>query len=1260
MARSPLFDLYDPYGILQDQADLGILASDDGSFGQRDAQLSDLMPQEQQGGLLRSLASAGSSGLAGLGWLLDTPGAVVRGTLSGGPLKGVSALWETSDDRVTGRELLRQYGMVGSDDNWGNFGGGLAAEVLLDPLTYASLGLNQIVGRGAKTAAGQAAQKAGLLEDFDLYARQAGMGPRQAMRERTARDLLANMTDETARSEALGRFSSNFADDAVESALDAPLAKMNRLSFPGMRDGATDLFGEGVGDMVARAGDRLGEGIKTNPYTGPVARRLDTWFDPDVLGMTDYDRQWEARELVANQRQRARADRRTLIPLQMDAERALNEAGSSLNRPEVSQAIRNYLERGIDAVDPELRSLVELPGVQQLTGFFEGYRDFAPEAASRLGLPLDEFRSRAGTAFVPRQQLAFDVLENPLWPEGAIPPDRRPKPYSRGNKPANLSDNYGRSRRLYTDVVDGTDTLNRLSLDATLQEQLRHSDLPQAAETLREWARQNLGGIDADLYPWVDELDTSAADRMEELQAQLNRRLERAGERTPAIDALQAQIDALAEEAANPGYRYAAPDLPADHPLSRQQQDLAQQLERAQRGGELHRVGEIQRQLDSVNAQIPGTQREVWRTGLYGELADLMRRIDPQHARTGNPLFGQNTFNEIARYATGRGRVEATAESMLDILSRQGNVTRQAADAVEGGVNYKASEALKLLGFTGENAEEVLARRLGVENLDNISFNKKFIDDWSRPMQRGQVSPEINPLLEAADDFTKSFKQLALLWPSRYSRDAYSGAFASAMRNSFNPVDWYAGTQIRRGNYDPLVRPMLGGLIPPRLAGVPEYDELLRTDPEAAIRRFLMDAGEQGLGTSTFSDEAVSGTNAAMKELYPGAARPTWQNLLDKVRNARLVRGWNPLNSDWSPFATRSGSGNRNPLLELGDRAAETTDAGNRYGTYLNQIRQGAAPSEAMRVADLTQVRYSPDAFTDIERDVLKRIFPFYSYTRGIMPLIADELVNQPQGLMGKSIRAITRAGEPSEDNFVPEYLRQSAAIPLPSGLPFVGLDSDSNLQRFLTNIDLPFESVINLFTPGTGGTSFDALSNTVQKTALNILGQSNPLIKGPLESVTNRQFYSGRQLSDLYSMFEQTLGQPGRALEQVAVNLPGGSRVIGTARQLMDDRLDPSEKWSKILVNALTGLKFQDVDQERTRRLAARDMLNQMLSTTPGVRTYENITVPEGVLATMPKEQRDLYLLYKIIQSEAAKRARDKKRQDTALDPLQVLGVLQ
>jgi hypothetical protein len=62
-------------------------------------------------------------------------------------------------------------------------------------------------------------------------------------------------------------------------------------------------------------------------------------------------------------------------------------------------------------------------------------------------------------------------------------------------------------------------------------------------------------------------------------------------------------------------------------------------------------------------------------------------------------------------------------------------------------------------------------------------------------------------------------------------------------------------------------------------------------------------------------------------------------------------------------------------------------------------------------------------------------------------------------------------------------------------------------------------------------------------------------------------------------------------------------------------------------------------------------------LETTPGVRTYENITVPDDALRSMPEDQRKLYLLYRILQSDAAKRARERKK--TALDPLEVLGAV-
>jgi hypothetical protein len=142
--------------------------------------------------------------------------------------------------------------------------------------------------------------------------------------------------------------------------------------------------------------------------------------------------------------------------------------------------------------------------------------------------------------------------------------------------------------------------------------------------------------------------------------------------------------------------------------------------------------------------------------------------------------------------------------------------------------------------------------------------------------------------------------------------------------------------------------------------------------------------------------------------------------------------------------------------------------------------------------------------------------------------------------------------------------------------------------------------------------------------------------------------------------MLEQDIGPMGRVAEQIIVNAPGGSKLIGIARTARDERMSPAGRAGKIAFNLLSGLGVTDRDPEKSKSQAARAMLNEMLSTTPGVRTYENLTVPDEVLATMPEAQRRQYLLYKIMQSESSKRARERKKAEAALDPMQILGVTQ
>jgi hypothetical protein len=81
-------------------------------------------------------------------------------------------------------------------------------------------------------------------------------------------------------------------------------------------------------------------------------------------------------------------------------------------------------------------------------------------------------------------------------------------------------------------------------------------------------------------------------------------------------------------------------------------------------------------------------------------------------------------------------------------------------------------------------------------------------------------------------------------------------------------------------------------------------------------------------------------------------------------------------------------------------------------------------------------------------------------------------------------------------------------------------------------------------------------------------------------------------------------------------------------------------------------------VDRDRTVRLAARSALNELLQQAPDVGTYENLFIkPEALERLSPQEQRQ-YLLYRVLQSKAAREARERKKQEQILDPMQMLGV--
>jgi hypothetical protein len=1197
MARSPLFDLYDPYGLLNGQE----------GIPNDDPTLADLMPQEEKSSMLRSLAEAGTSGLAMAGHVLDTPGAWVRGLLAGDPF---------SEERISGRDLNRRYGLAGRKDNWLNFFGGLATEIVTDPLTY--LNPLAILGKGALNPTGRAVRDTGLLRHAatDAYrgftpdaaqaflggqAREAGQGIRSYYRTQTPRQLIAEAADPA---DALQRFqqqATRFGADPDN--LDAPIAGLMDFRVPGTNLGF-NIRGGQLGDTLAEGLDALGEGAKRNPITGPIVSGAAALFHKPSGEVLDPDLQWASRIARADNqrldeallRDRTRLQRRALqadVP-DMSPMGAIPDDLRQYQSTRFQNALADFVESpgdllGAGQFGPMQKTsgdqmadwvMENVPEFRDIRDNFTNLGDRARQIAEAQGRAGPNWRSRDhGTNWFPRQLKWWEQDAPPVRPNASPYTE---KPWSQGELVLGTEDNFGRSRQPYTDIEGGRRTFRALT---------GNGPLPAGGTFDSAGFQQNLLNADA----------RQSRNLIDDAFTQLGLEL------PPGQPRLRTRARPYSGEAerimASPAYLAADP---------------------------AGRMALLRPAVRTIRQN-------------KGDLAELLRSLDTQFAANNAGAFDTPAWQNALNYELGQNRVRANTDQVINQLLN--GVQNVSARNVVGGAVVPLEEAARRLNFDPDNFRQMWQARTG-RDVANFSVPERLLDSLKTLATPSRASLPEKGLLGALDQFTAAFKGGALASPAFNVRNTYSGQINAATHGAFNPMDWLAGLRASWGDYAGIAS---------QLDNAPGF---VGMSPQERINTFLDMTGGHRIGSGNLVDDVSNIPEQSIKGMYTGAN--TGEGLLDRMLPANR-RG---ILNRASDFFSMRGVGitrnplnrNTNPLLVLNDAVGNSVEDALRTGTFLNQVRKGVDPGQAADLTRMSQVDYSPSAFTSFERNVMKRAVPFYSFQKGILPSIANNLLYQPGGLQGQLIRTVTRGSEPSEENFVPEHLRQSAAIPLPADFP---LQPKDGLTRYVTNIDLPFESTFNMFTPGVGATPISRVMDSIQKTGMNFAGQLNPLAKYLIESTTNRQLYSGRQLSDLYSTLEQDIGPIGRPLENAITNLvPFGSRALGTMRQLRDERLDPVDRYSKAAINLLAGFKLTDVDSERTKQLAARDMLNKLLSTTPGVRTYENLTVPEDVVRAMPKEQRDMYLLYKIIQTEAAKRAREKKKAQASMDPMQMLGV--
>lgn len=580
-------------------------------------------------------------------------------------------------------------------------------------------------------------------------------------------------------------------------------------------------------------------------------------------------------------------------------------------------------------------------------------------------------------------------------------------------------------------------------------------------------------------------------------------------------------------------------------------------------------------------------------------LVDWARGLDPQYQQAQTPFFGHHPLADYKNYFERGARLLGAGEAGQNLLART------AVDASAGLApgTVRLTDALQKAGLTGTGAAETLASRLGipVQDLATRGVPQEMLAELARYSKPFSAPEAVNPVLGAFDtltNLTKAFQ--TALWPSFHARNFASG--------------WWSNLSKGGGSLDS-VRDAYNLLKGGTIADAHAIPGLAGLSAEEATKALGREMYQHGIGGHLphMANEIIgqAGTPArlgtALEDILgqiPGRESKSIGKALGSLATAD-PNAWNPLNT--------AGVGSASDLfapVNAGRQIGDVVEGTNRGALYLSLRRQGWDPAAAAKAVLEAHFDYSPSAYTPFERSVMKRLVPYYSFSKGNIPLQLGQMLESPGGMAGTLARA---AGDlRQQTGFLPDYLGQGLAIPL-------GGEGENGQQRFLTKLDMPPEQAFELLKGG---------PNWLQNSIEGVLGQTNPLIKGPLEYATGKQFFTGRDAGDLYS-------QTGSPLVDALIANSPASRVATTVRTLSDPR-----KWESPLaataipLNLLTGARVSDVDMEKQKDIAARDYVKAMLQGKPEFGTFQSIYMRPGMENLLSPEEMALFRLQKTLQS--------------------------
>lgn len=301
-------------------------------------------------------------------------------------------------------------------------------------------------------------------------------------------------------------------------------------------------------------------------------------------------------------------------------------------------------------------------------------------------------------------------------------------------------------------------------------------------------------------------------------------------------------------------------------------------------------------------------------------------------------------------------------------------------------------------------------------------------------------------------------------------------------------------------------------------------------------------------------------------------------------KKEKILSAANPLNADkFIPY-------------QLGKSLGQTIETQARLLNFVTNLERTG--DVAMSAARTKMVLFDYSSLSTFEREVLRRVIPFYTWTRKNLELQARVLMSTP-GKIASEVKVVRSIGDmvssddakltPEEEKLLPPWLKNTIKL---------AIRRNGERVDVLTGFGLPIEQ------------PFQSLTSN------GFLGSISPLLKYPVEWLTGYDMFKGKATSDVIDAkdfrdapkflqgfigYVEYKGVTKDGKEYISYhslapsrmakiyNIPMVGRVMSTIGNLSDDDIASQERFLQLF----TGIKIDEYNMESLRAREEADIVN-------------------------------------------------------------------